>query len=172
MEAEEQDIIEVDKSIIDGEYYTIKDGKVKNNNRHLKSYCNPKSIAESNSARVWEHEGKYYIVPGSCGESLTVVEVVPLIPDMPSLTYEERNLVQNWIEGWIEDIDDDLAERAQKVEDYFSTDISRGGYNGQLIKAKNRMFVCNGRKVNVVAKKHGNQIQEAFSFAEPAQLQL
>ena len=37
------------------------------------------------------------------------------------------------------------------------------------MKSGNRMYVCNGKQVTVVAKKHGNQIQESFAWADPEQ---
>jgi hypothetical protein len=180
MEETEQNIIEVDKSIIEGDYYSTSGGKYKENKKHLKSYVSCKSIAEKNTARVWENDGKYYIITGAIynapskivGSQVSAYEVVPLIPDMPNLTYAESSEVGYWADGWTEDIDDELMQKAIAVEEYFGLDLTNRGYGGQLIKSKNRMYVCNGVRVSIMPKKHGNQIQEGFSFAEPAQLEL
>jgi hypothetical protein len=161
MEEEEQDTIEVDKSIFEGDYSTRKS---------LRWYCSCQSIAEKNSAKIWEVNGRSFIVRGhGINNTFNVFEVVPLIPDMPNVTYSERNLIVNWTEGRLDNIEDELIDKAIKVENYFGISILRGNSVGQIIKSTNRMYVCNGKKITVVAKKHGNQIQESFAWANPEQ---
>lgn len=164
MEEEEQDIIEVDKSIFEGDCSTRKS---------LRWYCSSQSIADKNSAKIWEVNGRSFIVRGhGINNTFNVFEVVPLIPDMPNVTYSERNLIVNWTEGWLDDIEDELIDKAIKVENYFGVSIIRGNSVGQIIRSTNRMYVCNGKKITVLPKKHGNQIQESFAWANPAQEEM
>lgn len=168
MEEEEQDIIEVDKSLVEGDIYT-------KNKKHLRSYSCAQSLAEKGEARLWEHGGKYYMLPGYGPNGISVFEVVPLVPGMPSIKYLDANLIYDWQDGWTKEVDERLAgiiEIAMEIEDYFGNEMGRGKYTGYLVKSGNRMFVCNGRKVKVVAKKHGNQIQDAFAWANPAQEEM
>ena len=171
MEAEEQNIIEIDKSWFcdkyrgDRGYNTLSDLN-----------C-AQSLGEQGVAKLFEHEGKSYIVPGTVHQhgkviSADLFEVVPLVPDMPSITYNEAHTVMSWLDGWVDDISDELSQRVIDIENYFSMEISRGGYVGYRVKSGKNMYVCNGVRVTPVPRKHGNSTQEAFSFAEPAQLQL
>jgi hypothetical protein len=168
MEEEEQDIIEVDKSLLAGNFNRDKSVKT------LDYYCCAQSLSEGDKAKVWEHGGKSYIVTGCLyhGEKDIVpyvYEVVPLIPDMPHITYEQSHTVASWLDGWVDDIGDELAQKVIDIEEYFSRSLDRGSHLGQLVRCKNRMYVCNGKQVTVVAKKHGNQIQESFAWANPEQ---
>ena len=66
MEEEEQDIIEVDKSLLAGNFNRDKSKKT------LGDYCCAQSLSEGDKAKVWEHGGKSYIVTG-CVYHLTYV---------------------------------------------------------------------------------------------------
>ena len=58
-------------------------------------------------------------------------EVVPLIPGMPStITYEESHTVASWLDGWVDDISDELAQKVIDIEEYFCLTMDRGSHLG------------------------------------------
>lgn len=178
MEAEKQDIIEVDKSIIEGKGYTFDKsvpghGGYKAQGKHLKNFYSGESISKPKpTGKVYENDGKYYLVTGYNEDEVKGQEVVPLEPGMPSLHYGEWVAIQDWVEGYGE-ISDELADLAMKVEQYFKQEIGRGnGYIGVRFESRKRIYVTTPRKVKFVAKKHGNQIQDAFAWANPAQEEM
>ena len=179
MEEEEQDTIAVDKSLIEGDGYTFDKsvpghGGYKANRKHLRYYYSGQSISEKKpKGKVFEHDDKYYLITGYCGDEVNGQEVVPLEPGMPSLHYGQHVTIQNWTEGYQDDISDELAELGARVEQYFNGSIARGtGYLGVRFESKKRIFVTTARRVRFVAKKHGNQIQDAFAWANPAQEEM
>ena len=178
MEAEEQNIIEVDRSIIEGEGYTfdkkvLGHGGYKANRKHLRNFYSGQSIAEKKpTGKVYKNDGKHYLITGYNEDVVTGQEVVPLEPGMPSLHYGEHVAIQNWVEGY-DEISDELAALAMKVEQYFGKEISRGnGYIGVRFESGKRIYVTTPTQVKFVAKKHGNQVQDTFAWAHPAQGQL
>lgn len=171
MEEEEQNIIEVDKSWLCSKFSDSRDYKT-----FWDLNC-AQSLGEKGTANLFKHEGKSYIVPGTMSHGdrpleAWLFEVVPLIPKMPSITYNEAHSVIQWLDGWLDDISDELSQRVIDIENYFSRELARGSYVGYRVKSGKNMYVCNGIPATPVAKKHGNLTQDAFSFAEPAQLQL
>ena len=168
MEEEEQDIIEVDKSLLDSDT---------RNKKTLASYCCAQTLNDKGTARVWEHNGGTYIITGmifhgNCPVVPFTYEVLPLIPGMPSVDHVEYSTIRRFIDGWLDKIDDELVQKIVDIESYFEASFTTGSHVGQRLQSGKNMYVCNGKQVNVVAKEHGNQIQESFSFAEPAQLEL
>ena len=70
-----------------------------------------------------------------------VYEVVPLIPDMPSITYEESHTVASWLDGWVDDIGDELAQKVIDIEEYFSRSLDRS-YPSRSVGEMQESYVC------------------------------
>ena len=132
MEAEEQNIIEIDKSWFCAKYRGDRDYKT------LGDLNCAQSLGEQGIAKLFEHEGKSYIVPGTVHQNAKIIdahlyEVIPLVPGMPSVTYNEAHTVMQWLDGWLDDISDELSQRVIDIENYFSMEISRGGFVGYQV---------------------------------------